>query len=96
MSNNKAVNVGTIGHIDHGRTTLTAALMKSISYGLVEGPFVISSSEMSDPIILDFAEELVTISESNLFLLENPVNSIPPLISEHKRKHRSKQKRKRW
>ena len=26
------VNVGTIGHIDHGKTTLTAAITKHISY----------------------------------------------------------------
>ena len=26
------VNVGTIGHIDHGKTTLTAAITKAVSY----------------------------------------------------------------
>ncbi|HEX5679385.1 MAG TPA: GTP-binding protein, partial [Desulfobacterales bacterium] len=26
------VNVGTIGHIDHGKTTLTAAITKQLSY----------------------------------------------------------------
>ncbi|UCF48931.1 MAG: elongation factor Tu, partial [Myxococcales bacterium] len=25
------INVGTIGHIDHGKTTLTAAIMKVMS-----------------------------------------------------------------
>jgi len=33
------VNVGTIGHIDHGKTTLTAAIMHVLSFkGLVEKP----------------------------------------------------------
>ena len=27
MSDKKPVNVGTIGHVDHGKTTLTAALV---------------------------------------------------------------------
>ncbi|MEJ5299947.1 MAG: GTP-binding protein, partial [Thermodesulforhabdaceae bacterium] len=26
------VNVGTIGHIDHGKTTLTAAITKQLSF----------------------------------------------------------------
>ena len=26
------VNVGTIGHVDHGKTTLTAAMTKVLSY----------------------------------------------------------------
>ncbi len=29
--NKPHVNVGTIGHIDHGKTTLTAAMMKVLS-----------------------------------------------------------------
>ena len=31
------VNVGTIGHIDHGKTTLTAALTKVLAEKVVEG-----------------------------------------------------------
>lgn len=27
------VNIGTIGHVDHGKTTLTAAITKSESWG---------------------------------------------------------------
>ena len=30
------VNVGTIGHIDHGKTTLTAAITKVLAEQLVE------------------------------------------------------------
>ncbi|MCK5232911.1 MAG: elongation factor Tu, partial [Desulfobulbaceae bacterium] len=31
------VNIGTIGHIDHGKTTLTAAITRVLSYkGLAE------------------------------------------------------------
>ena len=32
------VNIGTIGHVDHGKTTLTAAITKtlSLSYGSIE------------------------------------------------------------
>ncbi|HTX53271.1 MAG TPA: GTP-binding protein, partial [Candidatus Baltobacteraceae bacterium] len=26
------MNVGTIGHIDHGKTTLTAAITKALAY----------------------------------------------------------------
>ena len=27
------VNIGTIGHVDHGKTTLTAAITKTLSLG---------------------------------------------------------------
>ena len=27
------VNIGTIGHVDHGKTTLTAAITKMLSLG---------------------------------------------------------------
>jgi elongation factor Tu len=30
------VNVGTIGHVDHGKTTLTAAMTKVLSESMVE------------------------------------------------------------
>jgi elongation factor Tu len=31
VRNKPHMNVGTIGHIDHGKTTLTAAIMKVMS-----------------------------------------------------------------
>ena len=30
------LNIGTIGHVDHGKTTLTAAITKVLSKGLSE------------------------------------------------------------
>ncbi|MBI2861997.1 MAG: elongation factor Tu, partial [Chloroflexi bacterium] len=27
------INVGTIGHVDHGKTTLTSAITKLLSFG---------------------------------------------------------------
>ncbi len=31
LRNKPHMNIGTIGHIDHGKTTLTAAITKSLS-----------------------------------------------------------------
>ena len=31
--NKPHVNIGTIGHVDHGKTTLTAAITKVLSFG---------------------------------------------------------------
>jgi len=31
--NKPHLNIGTIGHIDHGKTTLTAAITKTLSMG---------------------------------------------------------------
>jgi len=31
--NKPHVNIGTIGHVDHGKTTLTAAITKVLSLG---------------------------------------------------------------
>ncbi len=31
------VNVGTIGHVDHGKTTLTAAIATAVSYTHLDG-----------------------------------------------------------
>ncbi|MCC7018857.1 MAG: elongation factor Tu, partial [Ardenticatenales bacterium] len=31
VRNKPHVNVGTIGHVDHGKTTLTAAITKALS-----------------------------------------------------------------
>ncbi len=33
------VNIGTIGHIDHGKTTLTAAITKVLSQAQPQGGF---------------------------------------------------------
>lgn len=35
------VSVGTIGHVDHGKTTLTAALQALAKKGLLSGPEVV-------------------------------------------------------
>ena len=37
VRNKPHVNVGTIGHIDHGKTTLTAAISKVIGMGRIRG-----------------------------------------------------------
>ena len=34
--NKPHINVGTIGHVDHGKTTLTAALTRFVQKSLVE------------------------------------------------------------
>src|SRR5258706_13172773 len=34
------VNIGTIGHVDHGKTTLTAAITKVLAKGNPKGHFV--------------------------------------------------------
>ena len=33
--NKPHVNVGTIGHVDHGKTTLTAAILKVLSLSVI-------------------------------------------------------------
>lgn len=30
--NKPPINIGTIGHVDHGKTTLTAAIARALSY----------------------------------------------------------------
>ena len=34
------VNIGTIGHVDHGKTTLTAAITKFFFSHLIFSPFI--------------------------------------------------------
>ena len=34
------VNIGTIGHVDHGKTTLTAAITKYFSKNFVDGKII--------------------------------------------------------
>ena len=38
--NKPHVNIGTIGHVDHGKTTLTAAISKTLNARLGTGAFV--------------------------------------------------------
>ena len=38
--NKPHVNIGTIGHVDHGKTTLTAAISKTLNARLGTGDFV--------------------------------------------------------
>src|SRR3974377_222024 len=43
------MNVGTIGHIDHGKTTLTAAITKALGYKNPKGSFVPFDQIDKDP-----------------------------------------------
>ena len=47
------VNVGTIGHIDHGKTTLTAALVRVLGDEMANGDVV---TDTKAPIIGDYDE----------------------------------------
>jgi hypothetical protein len=38
------MNIGTIGHVDHGKTTLTAAITKVFLYALVNFICLVSTS----------------------------------------------------
>ncbi|WP_423836650.1 GTP-binding protein [Stutzerimonas stutzeri] len=53
MAEPKQVNVGTIGHIDHGKVTLTAALVK------VLGP------EMADKVVILDDESVAKLRDQN-------------------------------
>ncbi len=79
----KRINVGTIGHVDHGRTTLTAALS---SLARVE---VIDASETFD--IAQFEE--ITISSFEIKALIDHPTIEPQGKSKHKKKGRN---RRQW
>lgn len=50
MSRPTAVNVGTIGHIDHGRSTLSCALLAIAAAGVLQSaPKAIMPTRLPDP-----------------------------------------------
>lgn len=50
MSQSKLVNVGTIGHIDHGRNIITQALMIIAAAGVLQNaPKAIMPTRLPDP-----------------------------------------------
>jgi elongation factor Tu len=60
------VNVGTIGHIDHGKTSLTAALLMRQAYKNKLGDKVKSYSEIAKGGIVRDANKTVTIAVSHV------------------------------
>jgi elongation factor Tu len=56
------VNVGTIGHIDHGKTTLTAAILQRQAYKNKSGDKVKSYAEIAKGGIVRDANKTVTIA----------------------------------
>lgn len=52
------VNVGTIGHIDHGKTTLTAALVRVLGEKMAKQVVVVDESNAAEFVRknLDFSE----------------------------------------
>ncbi len=62
------VNIGTIGHVDHGKTTLTAAISKTLSMN--DGSHGTANA--------DFTAFLKSVSAASPFLL--PTSSIRPTL----------------
>lgn len=60
------VNVGTIGHIDHGKTSLTAAILMRQAYKNKTGEKVKSYSEIAKGGIVRDANKTVTIAVSHV------------------------------
>lgn len=60
------VNVGTIGHIDHGKTTLTAAILQRQSFKNKTGDKVKSYAEIAKGGIVRDANKTVTIAVSHV------------------------------
>ena len=57
------VNVGTIGHIDHGKTTLTAALIRVLGEKAAKQVVVVGESH---------AEELIALTAPETLICEQP------------------------
>jgi elongation factor Tu len=60
------VNVGTIGHIDHGKTSLTAAILMRQAYKYKSGEKVKSYAEIAKGGIVRDANKTVTIAVSHV------------------------------
>jgi elongation factor Tu len=60
------VNVGTIGHIDHGKTTLTAAILMRQAFKFKSGEKVKSYAEIAKGGIVRDANKTVTIAVSHV------------------------------
>ncbi|HKA07252.1 MAG TPA: GTP-binding protein, partial [Gemmataceae bacterium] len=60
------VNVGTIGHIDHGKTTLTAAILMRQAHKFKTGEKVKSYAEIAKGGIVRDANKTVTIAVSHV------------------------------
>jgi elongation factor Tu len=60
------VNVGTIGHIDHGKTTLTAAILMRQAHKFKSGEKVKSYAEIAKGGIVRDANKTVTIAVSHV------------------------------
>ena len=57
------VNVGTIGHIDHGKTTITAALIRVLGKEAAKQVIVVGESD---------AEELIALTAPEILIYEQP------------------------
>lgn len=52
MATRDIVNVGTIGHVDHGKATITAALTRALIVSLLSETFDVSDMPEVKPIVV--------------------------------------------
>lgn len=56
MSNEARVNVGTIGHVDHGRTTLTQALARVLGEEMASRVVVVDGDQIENDALRRLAD----------------------------------------